>query len=49
MWVKNLFFAHIHKNCNNAGNSNEFIEFMLKVINEAVDSMILNQLALLQR
>ena len=27
-------------NCNNAGNSNEFIEFMLKVINEAVDGMI---------
>ena len=31
------------QNCNNAGNSNEFIEFMLKVINEAVDGMILNQ------
>ena len=29
------------QNCNNAGNSNEFIEFMLKVINEAVDGMIL--------
>lgn len=28
------------RNCNNAGNSNEFIEFMLKVINEAVDGMI---------
>ena len=28
------------QNCNNAGNSNEFIEFMLKVINEAVDGMI---------
>ncbi len=27
-------------NCNNAGNSNEFIEFMLKAINEAVDGMI---------
>lgn len=27
------------QNCNNAGNSNEFIEFMLKVINEAVDGM----------
>lgn len=26
-------------NCNNAGNSNEFIEFMLKVIDEAVESM----------
>lgn len=31
------------QNCNNAGNSNEFIEFMLKVIDEAVDGMILNQ------
>ena len=31
------------QNCNNAGNSNEFIEFMLKVINEAIDGMILNQ------
>ncbi len=29
------------QNCNNAGNSNEFIEFMLKVIDEAVDGMIL--------
>ena len=29
------------QNCNNAGNSNEFIEFMLKVIEEAVDGMIL--------
>lgn len=29
------------QNCNNAGNSNEFIEFMLKVIVEAVDWMIL--------
>jgi predicted HTH transcriptional regulator len=28
------------QNCNNVGNSNEFIEFMLKVINEAVDGMI---------
>ena len=28
------------QNCNNEGNSNEFIEFMLKVINEAVDGMI---------
>ena len=31
------------QNCNNAGNSNKFIEFMLKVIEEAVDGMILNQ------
>ena len=31
------------QNCNNAGNSNEFIEFMLKIIDEAVDGMILNQ------
>ena len=31
------------QNCNNVGNSNEFIEFMLKNIDEAVDEMILNQ------
>ena len=31
------------QNCNNVGNSNEFIEFMLKIIDEAVDEMILNQ------
>ena len=31
------------QNCNNAGNSNEFIEFMLKIIDEAVDGMILDQ------
>ena len=31
------------QNCNNAGNSNEFIEFMLKIIEEAVDGMIINQ------
>ena len=31
------------QNCNNTGNSNEFIEFMLKIIDEAVDGMILNQ------
>ena len=31
------------QNCNNVGNSNEFIEFMLKIIDEAVDGMILNQ------
>lgn len=29
------------QNCNNVGNSNEFIEFMLEIINEAVDGMIL--------
>ena len=29
------------QNCNNAGNSNEFIEFMLEIIKEAVDGMIL--------
>lgn len=27
-------------NCNTAGNSNEFIEFMLKIINQSVDEMI---------
>lgn len=31
------------QNCNNVGNSNDFIEFMLKIIDEAVDGMILNQ------
>ena len=31
------------QNCNNAGNSNEFIEFMLKVIDEAVDGVIIEQ------
>jgi Fic family protein len=31
------------QNCNNVGNSNEFIEFMLEIIDEAVDGMILNQ------
>ena len=31
------------QNCNNAGNSNEFIEFMLKIIDEAVDGMIIDQ------
>lgn len=31
------------QNCNKAGNSNEFIEFMLKVIDEAVDRIMLNQ------
>ena len=33
------YYAAI-QNCNNAGNSNEFIEFMLKIIDEAVDGMI---------
>ena len=31
------------QNCNNTGNSNEFIEFMLEIINKAVDGMILEQ------
>ena len=31
------------QNCNNAGNSNEVIEFMLKIIDEAVDGMIIDQ------
>ena len=31
------------QNCNNTGNSNEFIEFMLKVIDEAVDGVIIDQ------
>ena len=29
------------QNCNNAGDSTEFIEFMLKIIEEAVDGMTL--------
>ena len=28
------------QNCNNAGNSNEFIEFMLKIISETIDEMM---------
>lgn len=28
------------QNCNNAGNSNEFIEFMLKIINDTIDEMM---------
>lgn len=31
------------QNCNNVGNSTEFIEFMLKVIDKAVDGMIFQQ------
>ncbi len=31
------------QNCNNTGNSNEFIEFMLKIINEAIDKIFLEQ------
>lgn len=31
------------QNCNNGGNSNEFIEFMLEIIDEAVDGMIIRQ------
>lgn len=31
------------QNCNIAGSSTEFIEFMLKIIDESVDEMILNQ------
>ena len=29
----------IIQNCNNAGNSTEFIEFMLKMINDTIDEM----------
>ena len=28
------------QNCNNAGNSNEFIEFMLKIISETIDEIM---------
>ena len=31
------------QNCNNAGNSTEFIEFMLKVIDESINDMMLEQ------
>ena len=31
------------QNCNNVGNSTEFIEFMLKIIDKAVDGMIFQQ------
>jgi len=31
------------QNCNSVGNSNEFIKFMLEVIEEAVDGIILEQ------
>ena len=31
------------QNCNNVGNSNEFIEFMLEVIDEAIDDMMIKQ------
>lgn len=33
------YYATI-QNCNNAGNSNEFIEFMLKIISESIDEMM---------
>lgn len=45
--IENIIKKHQDKyyisiqNCNNAGKSNEFIEFMLEVINEAVDEMII--------
>ena len=31
------------QNCNNAGNSTEFIEFMLKIIDESITDMMLRQ------
>ena len=31
------------QNCNNAGNSTEFIEFMLKVIDASITDMMLEQ------
>ena len=37
------------QNCNNAGNSNEFIEFMLEIIDEAVDDMIVKQQEITQK
>ncbi len=34
-------YYRVIQNCNNVGNSNEFIELMLKVIDKTVDGMIL--------
>ena len=36
-------YYEVIQNCNNVGNSNEFIEFMLEIIDEAVDNVILEQ------
>lgn len=36
---QNKYYISIQK-CNNAGNSNEFIEFMLEVILDAVNEMV---------
>ena len=36
---QNEYYKAIY-NCNNAGNSNEFIEFMLKMINDTIDEMM---------
>lgn len=36
---KNDYYKAIH-NCNNKGNSNEFIEFMLKMIDETLDELL---------
>lgn len=36
---QNDYYKAIH-NCNNKGNSNEFIEFMLKMIDEVLDELI---------
>lgn len=36
-------YYEVIQNCNNSGNSNEFIEFMLEVIDEAIDDIIIEQ------
>ena len=36
---QNEYYKAIY-NCNNVGNSNEFIEFMLKMINDTIDEMM---------
>ena len=36
-------YYEVIQNCNNVGNSNEFIEFMLEIIDEAVDNVIIEQ------
>lgn len=33
-------YYKVISDCNNAGNSNEFIEFMLKMINETIDELL---------
>lgn len=36
-------YYKVINDCNNAGNSNVFIEFMLKMINETIDKIVIEQ------